>query len=129
MSNAKGEKVESCSRIKEGNRKLAQGEDEVQKIWKEYFEICITLILSNRLQSTYVALMGFREVSISKESQLEELRLKLRVSIKNERAVGKDKIKGEMIKGGGVTGWWTGFGGYVIRPLKMVLCLKIGDLL
>ena len=37
MSFAKGGKVESCSRIKDGNR-LAQGEDEVRKIWKEYFE-------------------------------------------------------------------------------------------
>ena len=38
MSNAKEGKVESCSRIKEGNRRLAQGEDEVRRIWKEYFE-------------------------------------------------------------------------------------------
>ena len=29
VSNAKGGKVESCSRIKDGNRRLAQGEDEV----------------------------------------------------------------------------------------------------
>ena len=28
-SNAKGGKVESCSRIKDGNGRLAQGEDEV----------------------------------------------------------------------------------------------------
>ena len=34
----KGGKEESCSRIKDGNGRLAQGEDEVQKIWKEYFE-------------------------------------------------------------------------------------------
>ena len=34
VSNVKGEKVESCSRIKEGNGWLAQGEDEVQSIWK-----------------------------------------------------------------------------------------------
>ena len=38
MSNAKGGKVECCSRIMEGNGRLAQGEDEVHKIWKEYFE-------------------------------------------------------------------------------------------
>ena len=35
--NAKGVKVESCIRIKYGNRRLPQGEDEVQRIWKEYF--------------------------------------------------------------------------------------------
>ena len=35
---SKGGKMESCSRIKDGNGKLAQGEDEVQRCWKEYFE-------------------------------------------------------------------------------------------
>ena len=38
VSNVKGRKVESCNRIKDENGKLAQGEDEVQRIWKEYFE-------------------------------------------------------------------------------------------
>ena len=38
VKNTKGRKVESCSRIKDGNGRLAQGEDEVWKIWKEYFE-------------------------------------------------------------------------------------------
>ena len=38
VSNAKGGKVESCNRIKDGNGRLAQGEDEVKKIWKVYFE-------------------------------------------------------------------------------------------
>ena len=30
--------MESCSRIKDGNGRLVQGEDEVRWIWKEYFE-------------------------------------------------------------------------------------------
>ena len=38
VSNAKGGKVESCSRVKDGNGRVAQGEDETRKIWKEYFE-------------------------------------------------------------------------------------------
>ena len=38
-SNAKGSKGESCSRIKDGNGRLAQGEGKVRKIWKEYFEV------------------------------------------------------------------------------------------
>ena len=38
VSNAKGRKVKSCSRIKDGNGRLAQGVDEVREIWKEYFE-------------------------------------------------------------------------------------------
>ena len=38
MSNAKRGKVEICNRIKDGNGRLEQGEDEVRKVWKEYFE-------------------------------------------------------------------------------------------
>ena len=38
VSKANGGKVESCSRIKDGNGRLAQGKDEVRRIWKEYFE-------------------------------------------------------------------------------------------
>ena len=30
--------MESCSKIKDGKGRLAQGEDELQRIWKEYFE-------------------------------------------------------------------------------------------
>ena len=37
MSNMKRGKVESCSRIKDENGRLAQEEDELQRIWKEYF--------------------------------------------------------------------------------------------
>ena len=38
MSNAKGGKVESCIRIKDGNGRLAQWEDVVRKFWNGYFE-------------------------------------------------------------------------------------------
>ena len=31
-------KVESCSRIRDENGRLALGEDEVQRTWKDYFE-------------------------------------------------------------------------------------------
>ena len=33
VSKVKGEKVESCSRIKDGNGRLALGEDEAPSIW------------------------------------------------------------------------------------------------
>ena len=39
MSNAKGGKVESSSIIKDGIGRLVWGEDEVRRIWKEYFEV------------------------------------------------------------------------------------------
>ena len=38
MSNAKGGKVESSSRIKDGSGSLAQKEDEMRKILEEYFK-------------------------------------------------------------------------------------------
>ena len=38
VSNARGGKVESCSKIKDVNVRLVQGEDEGRKIWKDYFE-------------------------------------------------------------------------------------------
>ena len=37
VSKENGGKMESCNRIKDGNRRLALGEVEVQRIWKEYF--------------------------------------------------------------------------------------------
>ena len=39
VSDPKGGKVECCRRIKGGNERLAQGKDEVQKIWKAYLKI------------------------------------------------------------------------------------------
>ena len=38
MSKVNMGKVESCKRIKDGNGRLALGEDEVQRICKDYFE-------------------------------------------------------------------------------------------
>ena len=38
MSKLKGGNVESCSRIKDGNGRSAPEEEEVQRIWKDYFE-------------------------------------------------------------------------------------------
>ena len=52
------------------NKRLTQGEDEVLRIWKEYFED-----LHNIDTQEHVALMGFGEATSSEENQLEELRL------------------------------------------------------
>ena len=38
LKEVKGRKLESSSKIEDGNGRLAQGEDEMQKIWKDYFE-------------------------------------------------------------------------------------------
>ena len=78
MSNAKAGKVESCSRVNDGNGRLAQGEGEVRKILKEYFEDLYNIDTQEKVE---------------------------------------------------VTGWWIGSGGYVIWTLRVLLCLKTGDLL
>ena len=49
MINAKGGKMESCSRTQDENGRFAQGEDEVQRIWKEYFEDLYNIDIRNRL--------------------------------------------------------------------------------
>ena len=72
----KGGKVENCTRMKDGNGRLAQGEDKVRKIWKEYFEDVYNIDIRNQLQSTCMALMEFGEVTTSEETQLKKLRLK-----------------------------------------------------
>ena len=41
----------------------------------------------------------------------------------------KDEVKGEMLNDGGDRVVDTGFGGYIIWPLRVVVFLKIGDLL
>ena len=38
VSNVKGGKVENCSKIKDMNGMMPQGDDEVRRIWKKYFE-------------------------------------------------------------------------------------------
>ena len=51
----------SCSRVKCGNGRLAQGEDEVRKIWKEYFEY---LYIIDTQEQAAVHICGFDGVQI-----------------------------------------------------------------
>ena len=64
----KGGNVESYRRIKDGNERLAQGEDELERCGS-ILKTCIILMLRKRLQPTCVALMVFREITTSEESQ------------------------------------------------------------
>ena len=65
-------KVESCNRIKYGNRGLAWGEDEVQRIWKEYFE---DLYNTDTQGQIAVQMYGFHGIWRGKYFR-EELRLR-----------------------------------------------------
>ena len=68
----------SCSIIKNRNGKLAQREEEMRKIWKEYifFLGLYNIDTQEEVAVTCVALTEFIEVTSSEESQLEELRLR-----------------------------------------------------
>ena len=60
--------MESCSRLKDGNWRLAQWEDKARKIWKKYFEDLYNIDTQEE------DLMGFGEVTTLEENQLEEVR-------------------------------------------------------
>ena len=60
MSNGKGGKAESCNGIKDGNGRLAQGENDVRRsegFGKSILNLYIIYILRNRLHLTCVNLM------------------------------------------------------------------------
>ena len=59
VSNGKGGKVESCSRIKDGNGRLTQEENEVRRIWKEY---CEDLYNVNTQEQVAVYMCGFDRI-------------------------------------------------------------------
>ena len=101
MSNAKEGKVERCSRIKDGNGRLTQGEDEERKIWKEYFEDLYNI---DTQKEVAVHMCGFDEIRRSNYFGGESIRrpeIEVRSSkLKNGKAAGKDETTEEVIKGG-----------------------------
>ena len=103
MSNAKGGRVESCSRVKDGNGRLTHGEDEARKIWKKYFE---DLYNVNTQEEVAVLMCGFdviRRGNYFGRETIGRAEVEVRVGkLKNGKAADKDEITGEMIKGGGL---------------------------
>ena len=98
----RGGKVENCRRIKDGNGGLAQAEDKVQRIWKEYFE---------DMYNIYSGKGGFdrswRGNYFGEPIGRAEVEVRIG-KLKNKNAAGGDEITVEMI------GWWIRYGGYVI---------------
>ena len=60
VSNAKGGKVENCRRLKDGNGTLTQGEDEVRRICKEYFEDLYNIDIQEEVAITMCGISGNR---------------------------------------------------------------------
>ena len=93
LSNVKIGKVESCNTIKDGNGRLAQGEDEM--IWKEYFEGLFNIDTQEQIA---VNICGFDCIQRGNQFGGEPIG---RTELKNGKAAGKDEITGEIMKGGG----------------------------
>ena len=64
-----GGKGQNCNRINDGNGSLALEKVEMRSIWKEYFENLYNIDTQprNRLQSTCVGLMVYREATTFEE--------------------------------------------------------------
>ena len=98
----KGGKVESCSRIKDGNGRFAQGEDEVRKIWKEYFEDLYNIDTQEQVAVHMCGFDGIQRCNYFGEKPIGRAEVEVRVGkLKNGKDAGGDEITGKMIKGRG----------------------------
>ena len=96
-------KVESCRRIKDGNGRLVQGQDEVQKIWKEYFEDLYNIDAQKQVAVHMFGFDGIRRGKYFRGELIGRAQVEVRVGkLKNGKPSGKDEITGEIIKGGGL---------------------------
>ena len=88
----------SSRRIKDGNEKLAQGEDEVQRTWNEYFEDLYIIDTEEQVAFLMSGFDGIRggnyfggEPIGRAEGEVIEGKLK------NWKGAGGDKITGDVI--------------------------------
>ena len=97
VSKAKGEKVESCSRIKDINGRSALGKYEEQKIWEDYFEVLFNIYTKELVAVHMYSFDGVRRANYVGREPIRRTEVEVRVGkLKNE----KDEVTGEMIKGG-----------------------------
>ena len=97
-----GGKEESCSNIKDGNGRLAQGEYEVRRIWKEYFENLYNIDTLKQVAVHICCFVGGRRDNYFLLGPVGRDEVEVRVGrLKNGKAAGGDVITGEMIKGVG----------------------------
>ena len=98
VSNPKRGKVKSCSRVQDGNGNLTRGEDEVRRIWKEYFE---GLYSTNIQKQVPVHMCGFDGIRRGNYF-FGRAEVEVRVGkLKNGKIADKGETMGEMIKGRG----------------------------
>ena len=76
-------KVESCSKIKDGNERLAQREDEVRRVGKEYFEDLYNIDTEEQVAFLMCGFDGIRRATWKAEVEIR---------VGNGKAPGKDEI-------------------------------------
>ena len=103
--------MESSSRIKNGNGRLPYIEDEVRRLWKEYFEDLYNIDIEEQVAVHMCGFDGIGRGNHLGGKPIGRSEVEVRVDKhKNGKAAAKDEITGEMIRGGSdrvvVTGWW-----------------------
>ena len=84
---------------------MAQGEDEVRKIWKQYFEDLCNIYTHEQVAVHMCGFDGIRRGNYFGGKPIGKAEVEGRVGkLKNGKAAGKDDITGEMIKRVEVTG-------------------------
>ena len=63
--------MDNCSKIKDGNGRLALGEDEVQRIWKDYFKDLHNIDTKEKVA---VYMCGFNDIQRSEYFRGELIR-------------------------------------------------------
>ena len=85
--------MESCSRVKDGNGRLAHGQDEVQRIGKEYFEDLYNIDAQEQVGVHMCGFHGIRRGNYFRGEPIERAEVEMRVGkLKNGKAAGKDEI-------------------------------------
>ena len=101
VSRVNGGKVESCSRIKDENRRLALGEDKVQRIWKYYFvDLCNIDTLEQYAVHT-CGLIGIQTGNYFGGEPIRKTDVEMSVgTLKNGKTADKVEVAREMVKRG-----------------------------
>ena len=84
---------------------MAQGEDAVQRIWKQYSEDLYNIDTQKQVAVRMCDSNGIQRDKYFGGQPTGRVEVEVRVGkLKNRRAAGKDEITGEMIKGAGDKG-------------------------
>ena len=93
--------MESCSRIKDGDGRLAQGEVKVRRNWKDYFEDFYNIDTQERVAVHMCGFDGVRRGNCFGGEPIRRNEVEVRVrKLKNGKAAVKDVVTREMKKGG-----------------------------